>query len=217
MIFMLDTNNSLPALLSLPLDSSSWLESDIPGQKQSEPHPFSEYIVDVLGVSAWDETYNQTTGYRWKGKDTLTWGNLDEWVSINRIRELVRSSQKNTRTLIAETELRAVLIGTRIVKLDRIYSFRMPDEIKSFLLVHPTIISVLDEARSVLEKFFGESVRVSLEIISDPEASDHRQLFGYINAELSPEDALSRLDAFDNAWFLKQLNLVGGLFNFNLE
>lgn len=214
---MLDTSNSFSQLLSLPLDSTGWLASDILGHKQDERDSFSKYIVDVLGVSAWDEAYDQTTGYRWKGKDTLSWGNLDEWVSINRIRELVRTGQKNTKTFVAETELRAVLIGTRIAKLEQTYFFSKPDEIRSFLLVHPMIISVLDEAKSALGKFFGNSVKVSLEIVSDPEVSNHRQLFGYINTDLSPEDALSCMDAFDNAWFLRQLNLVGGLFNFNLE
>jgi len=44
-----------------------------------------------------------------------------------------------------------------------------------------------------------------------------KELFAYIRTSLPVDEALSRLDKFDEEWFLDQLDRAGGRFNFNLE
>lgn len=180
----------------------------------------TQYFVDALGVSAWDETYNQTFGYRWKGEDTLTWGNADEWILIKWLLQRFFAQEQLDISAFAKQEVNlwAVVYEARIAKLESIYTFRSPVDVKKFLIDNKRIFSVLWDARPVVEEFFGNNISISLEVVSDPEAANIKQLFGYINvASFPPEEAFKRFNAFDEVWFLKQFDLTGGLFNFNLE
>jgi len=182
----------------------------------------TQYFVDMLGASAWDEAYGQTFGHRWKGEDTLTWGNADEWILIKWLAQRIFAQGQAQEELNAfpqqEINLWAVVYEARIAKLESFYTFRNSDEVKIFLINNKRIFSVLWGARPVLEEFFGTDISIALEVINDPESTNIKQLFGYINAgSLSPDEAFERLSAFDDVWFLKQFDLTGGLFNFNLE
>jgi len=192
------------------------------------PSPFSpkwsekasQYFVDTLGVSAWDEAYGQTFGYRWKGEDTLTWGNADEWILIKWFAQRFFTQEELDISTFArqEVNLWAVVYEARIAKLESIYTFRNSDEVKKFLIDNKRIFSVLWDTRPVVEEFFGNDVSIALEVVNDPESANVKQLFGYINTgALSSDEAFERLSAFDEVWFLKQFDSTGGLFNFNLE
>jgi len=182
----------------------------------------TQYFVDMLGASAWDEAYGQTFSHRWKGEDTLTWGNADEWILIKWITQHIFAQEQAQEKLNAfaqkEVNLRAVVYEARIAKLESIYTFRNSDEVKIFLINNNRIFSVLWGARPVLEEFFGNDVSIALEVVNDSESANVKQLFGYINAgTLSSDEAFERLSAFDEVWFLKQFDSTGGSFNFNLE
>jgi hypothetical protein len=177
----------------------------------------SQKIVDTLGVSAWDESNEQTFGYRWKGQDTLTWGNLDEWLII---KWLTQQFFERDASILAKQQIdfAKVLAEIHMAQLESLYDFRNPTEIKGFLVHHRPLIPVLKEAYSVVEEFFGNGVSVALEVVKDPETANMEQLFGYIKVDpFSPEEALGRLGAFDDAWFIKQVDVIGGYLNFNLE
>lgn len=202
---MLDTTCTFP--VPTPL-SPKW------GEKT--PQSF----VDALGVSAWDEAYGQTLGYRWKGEDTLTWGNADEWILIKWLAQRFFAQEHLDISIFAQQEVNlwAVVSEMRIAKLETIFNFRDPDEVKRFLGEHKLIIPVLLNARSIVEEFFGNDVPVALEVVIDPEALSKKQLFGYISTGSLPlDEAFERFNAFDESWFLKQYDLTDGLFNFNLE
>jgi hypothetical protein len=202
---MLDTTCTFP--VPIPL-TPKW------GEKTSQS------FVDALGVSVWDETYGQTLGYRWKGEDTLTWGNADEWILIKWLAQRFFAQEHLDISIFAQQEVNlwAVVSEMRIAKLETIFNFRNPDEVKRFLGEHKLIISVLLNARSIVEEFFGNDVPVALEVVIDPEALSKKQLFGYISTGSMPlDEAFERFNAFDESWFLKQYDLTDGLFNFNLE
>jgi hypothetical protein len=195
---MLDTT-------SLPLSTSL-----IPTPKWD--NKIAQYLKDVLGGSAWDETYGQTFVYRWRGEDTLTWGNVDEWILVKWLAQQFFAHEQ------LDANVWNVINEARIASLEAKYEFRNPVEVKGFLMEHNQTLSVLWNARSVVEEFFGNNVSIALEVVHDPEAENIKQLFGYINAApLSPDEAFERFTAFDETWFLKQFELTGGLFNFNLE
>lgn len=202
---MLDTTRIFP----VPIPSSP---------KWGEKNPRS--FVDALAVSAWDEAYGQTLGYRWKGEDTLTWGNADEWILIKWLVQRFFAQENLDISNFAQQEVNlwAVVSEMRIAKLETIFNFRNPDEVKRFLREHKLIIPVLLNTRSIVEEFFGNEVPVALEVVIDPEALNNKQLFGYISTGSMPQDeAFERFNAFDESWFLKQYDLTDGLFNFNLE
>ena len=190
-------------------------KSAIPSSQWGEN--ISRKIVDILGASVWDEGEAQTFGHRWTGQDTLTWGNLDEWLFIKWLTQ--QFVEQDVATIATQqADLQRVLVELHLAKLDSLYDFRNPTEIKKFLVFHRDLIPILKEAYFVVEEFFGNDVPVVLEAVKDPEAANFEQLFGYIKvANFPPEDAFERLNAFDEAWFLKQVDVIGGYLNFNLE
>lgn len=106
----------------------------------------------------------------------------------------------------------------RMSELESLYEFRKPAEIIDFLAQHDQIIPYLIDARAVILKVFGKDVSVGLELFKDPEAEDEKQLFGYIDTEgFTPEEAFQRLVAFDENWYLDQVETIGEYLNFNLE
>lgn len=209
---------------SIPIRPTEWnapkqtrqADYSIPGQSVGRVFVANQLLVNVLGVAAWDEAYEQTFAYRWKGKDTLTWGNPDEWVFINWLRNRIGVRQPSEESLGQEKNLRAVIDLARLVRLQSLYRFHDIDKVKRFLLEYPAIMPSLLDARAALRKFFGDT-SISLEVVYDPEISNAKQLFAYIKTTLSPDRALEQLDKFDEAWYLKQAPEIGGILNFSLE
>lgn len=102
-------------------------------------------------------------------------------------------------------------------ELESLYEFRKPAEIIDFLAQHDQIIPYLIDAHAVIRKVFGLNVPVGLELFKDPEADDDKQLFGYIDTKgFTPEEAFRRLEAFDEDWYLDQVETIGEYLNFIL-
>lgn len=171
-------------------------------------------IIDSLGTSAWDETYHQTFSYRWKGQDTLTWGNVDEWIRVHWVMNLLLRDK--SASLEQEIPFQNIIREVRIAKLFAQYSVFDPIKVKRFLSERPSLISVLFEARVVIDNFFNFP-EISLRVISDPEAAQYNQLFAYIITSYSPDIAFEKLSKFDNAWLLKQDSIMGDALTFNLQ
>ena len=177
----------------------------------------SRLVLEALGASVWQSS-QQTFGYRWRGEDTLDWGNLENWVQIKLARDLVASSPGAQIQLAEYGALRQFIVeSSRLRRLGEFYSFRDMPPVRRFLCAHPQLIDVLLEAHTYLEKHFGPGPLVTLEVVSDPEAADWDQLFAYILTSLPVDEAQARLDRLDEEWFLGQLDRTGDLFNFNLE
>ena len=91
-------------------------------------------------------------------------------------------------------------------RLEEIYTFRRPPEVAEFLGENPFLVPVLFEAYPEIEKYFGRTAPVFLEVVTDPEAADDRELYALIGTRLSPEEALERLGQFDKDWWLRTLD-----------
>lgn len=197
------------------------LANNVYGKTSMPSTPWRENIsrklVDILGSSAWDEGKAQTFGHRWTGEDTLTWGNLDEWLFVKWVTQQLVGQDAATFAK-QQSDFAKVLAEIHMAQLESLYDFRNPTEIKGFLVHHRPMIPILKEAYFTVEEFFGNDVPVALELIKDPEAAKVEQLFGYIKIEdFSPEEAFHHLNAFDEAWYLKQVDVIGGYLNFSLE
>lgn len=110
-----------------------------------------------------------------------------------------------------------VLSQNMTLALERIYSLRSAAAVRRFLHSYPELLEVLLEAHIHLRRCFGSDLRVTLEVVSDPEVEGLEELFAYIHTRLPVAEALARLDRLDDEWFLDQLDRVGGRFNFNLD
>ncbi len=90
------------------------------------------------------------------------------------------------------------------------------NEVLTFLKGNPTLVPLLIESYEVIEAVFGPNSRVELRLKTDPEIEELTILFGYIGTNLSVEQAMAKLDEFDDKWFLANLNRADGKLNFDL-
>lgn len=176
----------------------------------------SKLVLEALGASAWQSS-QQTFGYRWRGEDTLDWGNLDNWIQIKLARDMIENARVQTLLVRYDALRQFIVESSHLRQLGEFYSFRNVMAVRRFLRVHPQLTKVLLEAHAYLQKLFGPVPQVVLEVVSDPEAEGWSQLFAYILTGLPVDEAQARLDELDEEWFLDQLDQVDNFFNFNLE
>jgi hypothetical protein len=101
--------------------------------------------------------------------------------------------------------------------LGQLYTFRRPEEVSGFLRAHPFLIPLLLEAHSKIVQCFGPSPEVVLEVVTDPEAMDDRELFAFIRSSLPPDEALGKLDKLDKEWWLDEADRAEGNLCIHLE
>jgi len=92
------------------------------------------------------------------------------------------------------------------------YVIPRPVEVFRFLRQHPSLAEVVWETAHVLRRIFDPDVRLSLDLVRDPEA-EYEELFAFVHVEGLAEEVFEKLRAFDEGWFLDQQDKVHGLFN----
>src|SRR5215472_16363143 len=65
------------------------------------------------------------------------------------------------------------------LNIEKLYIFRDPPEVTSFLEEYPFLIPLLQEARMHIRRYFPDS-DVILEVVTDPEIMDQRDLVAWI-------------------------------------
>jgi hypothetical protein len=110
-----------------------------------------------------------------------------------------------------------VKIDPALQALDQFYTFRRAEEVSGFLQAHPFLVPLLLEAHGKIAKYFGPSPEVVLEVIIDPEAEDDRELFALVRVDLSPDEAVRRLERFDQEWWLDASSQGCCLLNIDVE
>lgn len=106
-------------------------------------------------------------------------------------------------------------------ELDRLaarYTFRDPDEVRSYLRIYPHLVQVLVEATEVIPRYFGEDAPLALEVFSDPEGTpEDKDLFAYIGVPIDRNDAFDRLDRFDDEWWFERSPNSPGVLVFDTQ
>lgn len=109
---------------------------------------------------------------------------------------------------------------TRSPPLDEVvgslYRFRNHPLVTDFLGENPFLLPVLLEVHPQVQAYFGPDTVVYLEVFTDPEAEHDRRLFALVHADRPIEEALDRLDAFDQ-WWVTMLPRAGGKMSIDLE
>jgi hypothetical protein len=105
---------------------------------------------------------------------------------------------------------------TEIGLLERLYTFRKREEVLWFLERYPFLVSLLLEAHYEIEKYFSHS-QICLEVVTDPEAMDDYQLAVFIVTKLGPDEAVDRLEQFDEGWWLDVLDQAQGMLCIDVE
>ncbi|NOX63892.1 MAG: hypothetical protein GXP42_18400 [Chloroflexi bacterium] len=103
-------------------------------------------------------------------------------------------------------------------ELEERYSFRNASAVSAYLSRHPTLTDLLSDSYEHLRDIFGSEPEFVLEVVRDPEALHPEDyLFVNIRTSMPVDEAIERLDRFDEIWYLDQIEKFGNLINFSLE
>ncbi len=105
-------------------------------------------------------------------------------------------------TMIVDTLTKPAHSEPAIKPFERLYAFRKPEEVGQFLEAYPFLTPLLREAHDKIDDYFGPQTAVALEVVTDPEAMDDRELFAFIQTSLPSQEALDRLERLDQDWWL---------------
>lgn len=209
-----------------PVGDLRWLsqessEVSIDAGRFTELKGIEKHVLDVLGAGV-GQHWHETFAYRRRGEDTLSWGEPDEWINVQWLRTLSLRGARPLSGLIdrlreSYASLQEALESARLHLLNEIYEFRDHERVLTFLSEHPVLIVFLEESYVYLQTHFGVKARYVLEVVDDPEVSNRRSLVVYIVVSLSIDEALTKLDLLDRDWYLRHIDEVGELVNFNLE
>lgn len=187
---------------------------------------------DVMGTARWDrnlleafgatltQRQSETGAYRMRGQDSLTWGDQGDWSGLNIIRYSLRQerAQERADALNGYLELKSAIRQAHRPTFPDGYLLRNAEAVNAYVGQHAELCNFLQESRRQLRRFFGAEPAFVLEVVKDPEVPTPSDfLFVNIRTTLSVDDAMARLDQFDEAWYLDQVDLFGELVNFNLE
>ena len=101
--------------------------------------------------------------------------------------------------------------------LQQIYRFEQPLGVAEFLKAHPFLVNILLEAYPKVTAVFGEGVMATLRLLDEPDFPCESELFGVIQTDLPPEEALRRLNALDEEWWLEASPRARSRLNFTVE
>jgi len=103
-----------------------------------------------------------------------------------------------------------------IKRLESLYIFKNPEEIKRFLLAHDYLIDYLFEAYEQIKKIFGENIEVHLEYEIDQE-EQWDELFIVIKSHYPPEKAIELERMLFDEWFVHIMDKFNNKLSFTEE
>ena len=101
------------------------------------------------------------------------------------------------------SDRRDTALDERIASLAALYRFDDPAAVTDFLSRHDFLVDLLIEAREHISTHFGPDTPAALEVFYDMDDElGEPELVALIETTLPAEEALTRLDRFDEAWWL---------------
>jgi hypothetical protein len=113
--------------------------------------------------------------------------------------EFIRRHEKISKNLSEFSGAKSV--ERKIKMLGESYSFRRPEDVYALLHEDASLVDITHEAYIKIRKYFA-SDDLFMEAFSDPNAPNSKELLISIATDLSPDEAIKNLDAFDEDWWL---------------
>ena len=82
-----------------------------------------------------------------------------------------------------------------------VYTLRRPNDVYDFLKKEPSAIAQILETYEKIQEYFPQD-EIFMEVLADPGSPIEKELLISISTSLPPIDAIRRLDAFDDSWWL---------------
>lgn len=105
----------------------------------------------------------------------------------------------------------------QIKKLGRQYQFKDGPAVNKFVRENAFLTELLLEAREKIREYFGEDVSAALDVVKERDAKSSGRLFVFILTTLRPKEAVARLDALDNDWWLAALAKAQGKVTIDID
>jgi hypothetical protein len=86
-------------------------------------------------------------------------------------------------------------------ELEKLYLFKDRQEVLGFVSSRSYLLAYLLELPEKVEKYFGNTTKIRLEVITDPEVFSDVSLFGFILTDLKVTEALDNLQNLDRDWW----------------
>jgi hypothetical protein len=130
---------------------------------------------------------------------SVSWTVAAEWVDFSSVTVRAGSPSLTTWQGVGSSTERA--FEAHMNMLAQVYEFRDPHAVRAFLRSNRSLVPLLQSARAKIGEWFTDSgLRVTLQVIDDPDDRAARRLAAYIHTGLQPADALAQLDRFDDWW-----------------
>jgi len=104
-----------------------------------------------------------------------------------------------------------------LAAVEKYYLFRNRHEVLQFLQKHSFLLPLLVEAYGKIAEYFETFSSVVLEVITEPEAENDRELFAFIRTGRPVDEALARLERFDEEWWLEASDRAQGKLCIHVE
>ncbi|MDQ1261953.1 MAG: hypothetical protein QG575_1134 [Euryarchaeota archaeon] len=88
-----------------------------------------------------------------------------------------------------------------MVFLNNKYTLKTAADVYDFIGNNPYLLPLLMEAYHRIRNYFPSEI-LFLEVVTDPDEIGDKQLVIYICTDLSPRDAIDKLDQLDDNWWL---------------
>ncbi len=82
------------------------------------------------------------------------------------------------------------------------FEVRRKPEVSEFLIRAPFMYSYLTQLPGKIIDYFGIASKVFLEVVTDPEVEEDKELLVSIQTNLEPAKAFTKLSQFDAEWWL---------------
>ena len=104
-----------------------------------------------------------------------------------------------------------------ILRVARRYTYIKSEEVKTFLMAHPGVARTLLDAVPAIEKVFGRSVTLTLQVLVDQDGENDVSLFTRIQTPNPVREAISLRKQFYREWWMKQAQALKSPLNFEVE
>ena len=88
-----------------------------------------------------------------------------------------------------------------IMAIARDYTLHRPEDVYDFLKKEASAVALVSEAYGRIREYFPKG-EIFMEVLRDPGSPIERELLISISTSLPPSDAVRKLDAFDDSWWL---------------
>jgi hypothetical protein len=101
--------------------------------------------------------------------------------------------------------------------VENLFDVKDAPAVRRYLGDRPFLMPLLVEARRTISRYFPDDARTRLQLLPDRDDGDHVDLFAIIGTSLREEDALRRLDRFDEEWWLEAAVRANGQLTIDVE